>query len=134
MILLVENDTISRNAFARLLRAQGHQVVEVTDGQEALELLPKDNFDLVIADLVMPRVNGLELAAQIRRHWPVMPILLMSAYLSRDGGKIISDGVVEFIQKPIDPPALMAAVQRLLPKSKNQLTVVASSTPKLYEK
>ena len=81
MILLVENDTISRNAFARLLRARGHQVVEVTDGQEALELLPKDNFDLVIADLVMPRVNGLELAAQIRRHWPIMPILLMSAYM-----------------------------------------------------
>ena len=103
MILLVENDTISRNAFARLLRAQGHQVVEVTDGQEALELLPKDNFDLVIADLVMPRVNGFELAAQIRRHWPIMPILLMSAYLSQDGAKIISGGVAEFIQKPIDP-------------------------------
>jgi CheY-like chemotaxis protein len=116
MILLVENDTISRNAFARLLRAQGHQVVEVTDGQEALEFLPKDNFDLVIADLVMPRVNGLELAAQIRRHWPVMPILLMSAYLSQNGAKIISDGVVEFIQKPIDPPVLIATVQRLLQK------------------
>jgi len=116
MILLVENDTISRNAFARLLRAQGHQVVEVTDGQEALEFLPKDNFDLVIADLVMPRVNGLELAAQIRRHWPVMPILLMSAYLSQDGAKIISDGFAEFIQKPIDPPVLIATVQRLLQK------------------
>ena len=134
MILLVENDTISRNVFARLLRAQGHQVVEVTDGQEALELLPKDNFDLVIADLVMPRVNGFELAAQIRRRWPVMPILLMSAYLSQDGGKIISDGVVEFIQKPIDPPALIATVQRLLQKPTAQSTVVASSTPKLYRR
>jgi two-component system response regulator FlrC len=64
----------------------------------------------------MPRVNGFELAAQIRRHWPIMPILLMSAYLSQDGAKIISGGVAEFIQKPIDPPVLIATVQRLLQK------------------
>jgi len=51
----------------------------------------------------------------------------MSAYLSQDGGKIISDGVVEFIQKPIDPPALIATVQRLLQKLTAQSTVVASS-------
>jgi CheY-like chemotaxis protein len=45
-----------------------------------------------------------------------MPILLMSAYLSQDGAKIISGGVAEFIQKPIDPPVLIATVQRLLQK------------------
>jgi CheY-like chemotaxis protein len=114
VILLVEDEAITRNAFADALRREGQQVVEAANGIQALSFLDEWHFDLVIADLVMPGLNGFELVAQIRSKWPRMPILLISAYLSQEGGKIISDGSAEFIHKPIDPPNLITTVQRLL--------------------
>jgi CheY-like chemotaxis protein len=114
MILLVEDEAITRNAFADALRREGQQVAEAADGNQALSFLDEWHFDLVITDLVMPRLNGFELIAQIRSKRPHMPILLISAYISQEGGKIISDGSAEFMHKPIDPPNLIATVQRLL--------------------
>jgi len=66
MILLIEDEAITRNAFADALRREGHQVIESADGNQALSLLDKSHVDLVITDLVMPRLNGCELIAQIR--------------------------------------------------------------------
>jgi CheY-like chemotaxis protein len=114
VILLVEDEAITRNAFADALRTGGQQVVEAANGIQALSFLDEWHFDLVITDLVMPKLNGFELVAKIRSQWPHMPILLISAYISQEGGKIISGGTAEFLHKPIDPPDLIATVQRLL--------------------
>jgi two-component system, cell cycle response regulator CpdR len=94
---------------------EGHQVIEAADGDQALSLLNKCPIDLVITDLVMPRLNGCELVAQIRSKRPHLPILLISGYVSQGGGKTIFAGSAEFLQKPIDPSDLIATVQRLLP-------------------
>ena len=114
MILLVEDEAITRNAFADALRSEGEEVIEAADGVQALSLLDKWDVDLVITDLVMPKLNGFLLVAQIRATRPRIPVLLISGYLSQDGGRIISSGSAEFMHKPIDPPDLVAAVQRLL--------------------
>ena len=122
MILLVEDESLSRRAFAKILRAAGYQVAEAENGARALEILTtgaevlKDEaFDLVIADLVLPGVHGVNLVHQIRAKWPKMPIIVISGYLSDAPGKVILEGFGEFMQKPIDPADLIAAVQRLLP-------------------
>ena len=115
MILLVEDEPITRNAFADALRMEGEEVIQAADGVQALSIFDKWHVDLVITDLVMPRLNGCELVAQIRSKRPHIPILLISAYLSQGGGKIIFSGNAEFMQKPIDPPDLIATVRRLLP-------------------
>ena len=115
MILLVEDEIITRNAFADALQREGHDVLQAADGVQALSLLDKCHVDLIITDLVMPKLNGFELIGQIRSKWPHVPILLISAYLSQEGGRIISGETAEFMHKPIDPPDLIAAVQRLLP-------------------
>jgi CheY-like chemotaxis protein len=114
MILIVDNDAVVRNSLVVLLRAQGHEVTAVRDGTEALTLLGNRHFDLVITDLLMPKLNGFHLVAQIRSRWPQTPILLISAYVSQDAGKIISGDVAEFMHKPINPTALIATVRRLL--------------------
>jgi CheY-like chemotaxis protein len=116
MILLVEDEAITRNAFADALRREGQEVIEAADGVQALSLLDKWDVDLVITDLVMPKLNGFLLVAQIRATRPRMPVLLISGYLSQDGGRIISSGSAEFMHKPIDEPELIATVKRLLPK------------------
>lgn len=115
MILLIEDDFLSRRAFARILQAEGYQVAEAENGIEALEILAKKTFDLVITDLVLPKLHGFDLVHQIRAKWPKMPIIVISGYLSNGAGKIILEGFAEFIQKPINPAALIAAVRRLLP-------------------
>lgn len=123
MILFVEDESLSRRAFAQILRAKGYQVAEAQNGVEALEILTtgtevltKKAFDLVITDLVLPGLHGVNLIHQIRARWPKMPIIVISGYLSETPGKVILEGFAEFIQKPIDPAALIAAVRRLLPE------------------
>jgi DNA-binding NtrC family response regulator len=115
MILLVEDEAIVRHSFAQLLRTQGHEVMEAVNGTEALALLSKWRVELVITDLVVPNLNGLNLISLIRARWPRMPIILISGYLSQDAGNIILDGVADFLQKPISPSALVAAVRSHLP-------------------
>ena len=117
MILLVEDEPISRCAFAQLLRSAGHDVIEARDGTEALALLSHWHVDLVITDLAIPNLNGLNLASFIRARWPKVPVVLISGYLSQEAGNIILDGVADFLQKPVRPSALVAAVQRLLRNS-----------------
>jgi DNA-binding response OmpR family regulator len=116
MILLVDDERHACHAFAQILRFEGHEVMEAKDGVEALILLDKHRFDLVIADLVMPNINGLNLLSRIRIRWPKTAILLMSGYLSPERAKIVLDAKAEFIHKPIDPSAFTATVQRLLSK------------------
>ena len=122
MILFVEDESLSRRAFAQILRSKGYQVAEAQNGVEALEVLntgtevlTKKAFDLVITDLVLPGLHGVNLIHQIRARWPTMPIIVTSGYLSDGPGKVILEGFAEFIQKPVDPAALIAAVRRLLP-------------------
>jgi DNA-binding NtrC family response regulator len=134
MILLVEDDVPSRYAFARLLRGQGYEVIEAGDGNQAVALLDGLHVELVITDMVLPKLNGLHLVSLIHARRPGIPIVLMSGYLSERAGKIILAGSADFFQKPIRPSALVRTVQRLLPKSKTQLTVVASSTYELYRR
>ena len=122
MILFVEDESLSRRAFAQILRSKGYQVAEAQNGVEALEVLNtgtevliKKAFDLVITDLVLPGLHGVNLIHQIRARWPKMPIIVISGYLLETPGKVILEGFAEFIQKPVDPAALIAAVRRLLP-------------------
>jgi DNA-binding response OmpR family regulator len=114
MILLVEDEAITRNAFADALRMEGEEVIQAADGIQALALLDKSHVDLVITDLVMPKLTGFDLVGQIRSKWPHIPILIISAHISQDAERI-SDGNAEFMYKPIDPPDLIATVRRLLP-------------------
>jgi two-component system response regulator FlrC len=118
MILLVEDDAPNRRAVTLALKTAGHEVMNASDGTEALKLLSIHDFDLVITDLVMPNLNGHNLINTIRLKWPHMPIILMSGYLAKDAGKAIIDGKAAYLQKPFTPTALMMAIERLLPKSK----------------
>jgi len=121
MILLVEDDAISRTHFAETLRAYGYQVLEAGDGVEALSLLEKHRaeINLVIADMVLPRLNGLVLVTNIQTRWPKVPIIMLSAYLSKEGGDKIFGRKIDFLEKPVRPSALMALVGRVLPRPLN---------------
>jgi DNA-binding NtrC family response regulator len=114
VILLVDDDEGIRYVLARILRNAGYEVTEAADGIEALALLQKSYFDLVITDVRMPAESGLVLAIHIHVKWPDKPVILMSGYLSEEAGKYVSQGLAEFIHKPVHPAILIAKVKRLL--------------------
>jgi len=77
-VLVVEDDRLNRNLICKVLRIEGHQIVEASDGAEALELLYAQRFDLVITDFVMPRLNGLKLVDQLHPLQPRPPIIFIT--------------------------------------------------------
>ncbi len=114
MILLIEDDAISRASFAETLRGWGYEVLEAGDGFEALALVTKHrtDIDLVVSDMVLPGMNGLTLVENIVLLLPKVPIIMVSAYLSKASGAAILGREVEFLEKPIRASALVDAVQR----------------------
>jgi CheY-like chemotaxis protein len=115
-VLLVEDESITRAHLADMLRKEGYEVREARDGAEGVALFESERFDVVVTDLVMPRMNGFKLAARVRSVSPHTPVVLVSAYLSRQSGKVILGGEAEFIGKPVEPNVLRATIQHLLGK------------------
>jgi|RhiMetdeSRZDD1v2_1073273.scaffolds.fasta_scaffold57373_3 CheY-like chemotaxis protein len=113
MILLVEDEAITRNAFAQILSINGHRVMQAADGQEAVTLLEKNHFDIVITDIRLPKLSGLSLTAQIRMKWPDTAVLLVSAYLAPEDTQHLLDGKVEFLSKPVNANEMVAIINRL---------------------
>jgi CheY-like chemotaxis protein len=111
MILIVEDEAISRSALSRLLAVRGHEVMEAADGQQALDLLKQHHFNIVITDLALPRTTGFGLIREIRLKWPNIPIILVTAYLSPGVAKEILTGKTKFLSKPVDNNELLAAIE-----------------------
>jgi DNA-binding NtrC family response regulator len=114
MILLVEDDRPLRRAFAQALQRRGYRVIEAEDGNEAAELLENWVFNLIITDIVLPKLNGIALANIVRIKWRRIPVVIVSAYLSQDAGNQILDRDAVFIEKPIKTDHLIETVQRLI--------------------
>lgn len=118
MILLIEDDTISRMGFAETLRGYGYAVLEAGDGVKALALIVQHRADikLLISDMVLPGMNGLTLVENIELMLPKVPIIMVSAYLSKASGEAILGRDVDFLEQPVRPSALIRAVQRHAPQ------------------
>jgi len=117
MILLVEDEAITRTSFAEILRGHGYEVIESGDGVEALALVAKHRqiIDLVITDMVMPGMNGITLFPNLKLLMPKVPIIMMSGYMSKRGGEAILGNEAKFLEKPIKPEVLLGIVQYFLP-------------------
>jgi CheY-like chemotaxis protein len=79
-VLIAEDDGAVREFVARALVHRGHEVTAVEDGLHALERLNAEAFDLLVSDIVMPGMDGIELALKATKDWPAMAVLLMTGY------------------------------------------------------
>ncbi len=112
-LLVVEDDAALRDAVCMTLELAGHAVVGVDGGPAALQALGNEVFNLVISDLRMQPMDGLELLGEIRQRMPQLPVLLMTAY--GDVEKAVSamrGGACDFLMKPFEPDVLLAHVRR----------------------
>ncbi|XPV75019.1 MAG: PAS domain S-box protein [Desulfovibrio sp.] len=119
-ILLAEDDDITRLATSQLLERCGHSVTAAEDGSKALDILAKDTFDLVLMDIQMPVVNGIEATEAIRRGAAgesnkAIPIVAITAYaMVDDRDKFLQAGMTDYLPKPIGIDALEVVLERLM--------------------
>lgn len=113
-ILLVDDEPSIRLAAGDGLRADGHEVIEASDGKEALLHLGKAPFDLVITDVRMPKLDGMSLFRRIRSDWPHTDVIIMTAYGEVDAAvRALQSGAQDYLTKPFDSTELRVRVKRL---------------------
>ena len=112
-ILFAEDEPISRTLISRFLRGEGYEVDEAKDGAEALDFLNSFQFDLVISDIRMPRVDGIELITRLRSISPDTPFIILTSNPNDalDLSKMPKSSV---IGKPVLFDILKADILRLL--------------------
>lgn len=117
VILLTKDDDLLWQVLARLLRADGYQVLEAADGHDGLAVADRyaGAISLVVADAMMPRVNGRQLAERIGLSLPRTPILLMSGYFD-DAALVerVTGRQANFLAKPFTPEQLLRAVSKAI--------------------
>jgi DNA-binding NtrC family response regulator len=114
-ILLVDDDRAFRVSTSTLLREEGYRVVEAADGAEAVEALKTGGFDLILLDLRMPGVDGIQLVEVLRRWGEGTPILMISGFGTVETAvKALHTGADDFVTKPVEPDVLAGKVADLL--------------------
>ena len=116
-ILLVEDDAVNRDVTRELMAATGLVVDVAADGGEAIELARCRRYDLILMDLQMPRIDGLETTRRIHLfdHCRSVPTLALTANaLATDRASCVAAGMNDFIAKPVAPARLYATVAKWL--------------------
>jgi len=110
-ILVVDDSSLSRKTSRRILEAGGHRVREVADGMSALEQYALDRPDLVLLDVTMADMNGLEVLRQLRAIDPAARVVMATADVQSSTRELaLAGGAVGFVTKPLNSNALLAAV------------------------
>ena len=112
-ILVVEDDIALQEAIVDTLELSGLHTVAANSGEQAIECLAKQRFDMVISDVNMGGMDGHQLLDEIKKLYPFLPVLLITAYGSIDRSvRAIQAGAVDYLVKPFDPSTLIDLVSR----------------------
>jgi CheY-like chemotaxis protein len=116
-ILLVEDNAVNRRVIVGLLQKRGHTIESAENGLEALEALTKSDYDLVLMDVQMPVMDGLEATRRMRdmerRGSPHVPVVGLTALAMKgDRERCLASGMDECIHKPIDLQSLLRAIEK----------------------
>jgi DNA-binding NtrC family response regulator len=112
-ILIVDDDPGQRSLLDSFLKSQGFDTVLATSGEHALEILRAEPVSMMISDVRMPGLTGLETLRRARQAHAVLPVLLVTAYADiRDAVGAMRDGALNYLAKPIDLDELLATVQQ----------------------
>jgi two-component system, NtrC family, response regulator AtoC len=120
-ILIADDDESSCELFAEVLQREGYRVDQVQTGDEALARLRETRHDLLLVDVRMPGMTGLEVTRAVRKEYPCLPILVMTAFGSMETAvEAIHEGAFDFISKPMNFEELKKTVARALAQPKLQ--------------
>ncbi|HYX20744.1 MAG TPA: response regulator transcription factor [Thermoanaerobaculia bacterium] len=113
-ILVADDEAGIRKVVRDALEREGHEVTTAVDGREALERFEEEAFDLVVTDLAMPRVDGLELVKEVRRRSPLPILVLTVRNEEREKVRLLDEGADDYVTKPFGVAELVARARALL--------------------
>lgn len=117
-ILIVDDQEVNRYLLEALLKGSGYQVTSAQNGKEALQIIEKENFNMIISDILMPVMDGFQLCQAVKenekfRHIPF--VFYTAAYLEKDDEDLANKvGADKFVRKPMDPNKFLAIINRLI--------------------
>jgi DNA-binding NtrC family response regulator len=118
-ILIVDDDAGQRSLLDSFLKGQGFKTVVAGSGEQALGLLAREEFNMMISDVRMPGLSGLETLRRARQQGAVLPVLLVTAYADiREAVDAMRDGALNYLAKPIDLDELLATIQQAMGMAK----------------
>ncbi len=125
-VLIVEDDEIVRATLAELLRLWGYETETASNGLEALEKTPSFHPRVVISDLQMPRMGGIELLEALRSSRPYVNCIIITGYGTLERSEVVTAlGAIDYLEKPVDLERLRADLQRCA----DQVSVQACPAP-----
>jgi len=114
-VLVVDDEAVAANSVRRTLSRRGFRVDEAFSGNEALNRILSEMYDLVLLDMKMPDTNGLELLPIIKKHRPNLPVVMVTGYASIDTAvEAIQRGASDYVAKPFTPDELFTATNRAI--------------------
>src|SRR3954470_11257683 len=128
-ILIVEDELPMRTALEDCLRGEGFRVITAADGERGLERALKEKPDLVLLDVMMPRLDGFALCAELRRLGHATPVLMLTAKGQvRDRVNGLDSGADDYLVKPFSTDELLARVRALLRRTQRHSDFVSELT------
>jgi len=132
-ILVVDDSALTLEVIQRNLSAAGYGVYTSGSVNQALDFLEQDSVDLVITDIKMPKISGLELLKYVKENLKETEIMIITGYPSVKGAvEAVKDGAEDYLVKPFTDEELLAAVARMLEKQANRKAAEVKSTPTNY--
>ena len=100
-VLVAEDDDLIRNIFVEIIKGESFNVIQAADGQKALNLIADNRVDMVITDIKMPLMNGLDLLAAIKREHPKLPVIVITGFNSEYSEQdALAAGADAYLTKP----------------------------------
>jgi len=125
--LVVDDDPVVAKSIDRVLSAKGYAVISAHDGPEALDKLAREKYDAVFADIRMPGMSGLEVAARIKQSQPWLPVVIVTGYGSPENEALAKEiGVTSFLRKPLSPEMIEFGARDALLSTEAALPAVAA--------
>lgn len=113
-ILVVEDDRNVRSILVKHLRKWGYQVIEASDGMEALKTLEKEQYDLVLTDIVIPYVSGVGVVTVLKKKWPKIPVIAMTGFGKEPESAAMEKNADLVLPKPVKMSYLKEQIEQLL--------------------
>jgi two-component system NtrC family response regulator/two-component system response regulator HydG len=118
-ILIVDDEEAARRGLGQILQEDGYEVILAGDGEEALRLVAEESPDLLLTDLRMPQMDGHELLNRVRRGYPDVSVVIMTAHGTiRSAVQALREGAEDYLTKPIDVEDTERLLDRILSKKK----------------
>lgn len=114
-VLVVDDDPVVGKSFERVLSVKGYAVITAENGQDALDKLGSENYDVVFTDIKMPGMDGLEVAERLKASQPWLPVVIVTGYGSpANEDRAEAAGVSGFLRKPLSPDLIEYSTRKAL--------------------